>query len=113
MLVTKMLSKIAKRGFNAVPSKYVESTRHEGNWRGWCHHRWIFNKEGNNIVAYPKQNFIEYLPIFDKLSSEKTLNNEELQWCWQNNCTLKIINDDYLGPDLSSVISYYSNLIKE
>ena len=112
-LVTTMLGKIAKRGFNAVPSKYAEATRHEGKWRGWCHHRWIFNKEGSEIVAYPKQVFVEYMTAFDELSESRTAENEELQWCWQDECTLKLVNNDYLGPDLPSVITYYSNLTNE
>lgn len=110
-LVANMLSKISKRGFNAVPSKYSEATRHEGKWRGWCHHRWIFNKEGEDIVAYPKQVFVEYMDSLDQLSLKMTTENGELQWCWQDDCVLKIINNDYLGPDLSSVLSYYSNLL--
>jgi hypothetical protein len=109
-LVAKMLSKIAKRGFNAVPSKYVECDRHEGAWRGWVHHRWIFNKEGNDIVAYPKLNFTEHLQQLDLLASKKAIDNQELQWCWQNDCIIKFVNNDYMGPDLPSVLSYYSNL---
>jgi hypothetical protein len=110
-LVTKMLSKIAKKGFNAVPSKYSELHRHEGKWRGWCHHRWIFNSKDGNIVAYPKQPFVEYMDILDKIVEQRNSYNEELQWCWQDKCELKFVNNDYLGPNLPSVLSYYSNLI--
>lgn len=112
-LVVKMISKIAKRGFNAVPSKFVEMSRHESHWRGWIHHRWIFNKEENDIVAYPKLNFIEHFSDMDKLSNLKTDDNQELQWCWQDECKLKFVNNDYLGPSLQHVLSYYLNLLHD
>jgi len=117
-LVAKMLTKIAKKGFNATPSKYIEMTRHEftnqkpaGFWRGWQHHRWIFNKEHNDIVAYPKLSFIEYMGEFDKLAEQKHIDNEELQWCWQDECIIKFINNDYLGPTPMAVFEYYRNLL--
>ena len=112
-LVTNMLSKIAKRGFNAVPSKYSELHRHEGKWRGWCHHRWIFNPEDGEIVAYPKQPFVEYMSNLDEVLEKRNSENGELQWCWQYKCNLSFVNNDYLGPDTNSVISYYSKLIDQ
>ena len=112
-LVVKMITKISKRGFNAVPSKYIEMCRHESSWRGWVHHRWIYNKQGNDIVAYPKLNLIDHLNDMDQLVNKRTVDNEELQWCWQDECTLKFVNNDYLGPDLQSVLSYYHELLND
>ena len=111
-LVCKMLSRISEKGFIAVPSKYYELTRHEGQYRGWQHHRWIFNKEGSNIVAYPKLAFVDYIPELDSLA--KNLNpqvNGELQWYWQHDINLTFINNDYLGPSPSHVYGYYAGLL--
>lgn len=107
-LVATMLSKIAKEGFNAVPSKYAELNKQTGQYKGWPHHRWIFNKEDKDIVAYPKLNLIEYAPSLDQIALLRDGENEELQWFWQEKCIIKFINNDYLGPCLMSL---YNKLI--
>lgn len=107
LLVTKMLGKIAKRGFNAVPSKYSELHRHEGRYRGWFHHRWIFNKEDNDVVVYPKLNFIEYMDQLDAILINKREDQNELQWCWKDECIINIVNNDYIGDHSSLYQTYY------
>lgn len=113
-LVCKMLSRIAKKGFVAVPSKFYEFTRHEGQYRGWQHHRWVFNKEGNLIVAYPKLPFVDYINEFDALANAlDPSENGELQWYWQHEMDLKFVNNDYLGPSPQHVYQYYANLLNK
>ena len=109
-LVCDMLGQVANRGFNATPSKFYELSKIEGPYRGWAHHRWIYNKEGNDIVAYPKLNFLDHIaqPL-DGIASRRVPENEELQWCWKDKCELKFINDDYLGPTRDHIFSYYFN----
>ena len=109
--VCKMISKIAKRGFAAVPSKYFELKRHEGPYRGWQHHRWIYNKEGNDVVAYPKLAFTDHMHELDQIVERSTPAIEELQWFWQRSMDLKIVNNDYLGPSPGHVRQYYLNLL--
>jgi hypothetical protein len=111
-LVCNMISKIAKKGFVSVPSKFYEFTRHEGPWRGWHHHRWIYDFKDKEIIVYPKLSFIDYIDKFNIL--EQKLNpsiNGELQWFWQNELKINIVNNDWMGPSLSSVIEYYCGLL--
>lgn len=110
-LVCNLLGQIAKEGFIAIPSKYIECSRLSNNlFRGFIHHRWIFNIEKNNFICYPKLNFLEYLNHLDLLAKQKSEINKELQIYWKDNIDLDIINDDFMGPDAESLVKYYENL---
>ena len=108
--VSEMLCKIAKEGFIAVPSKNIELTRQvNGPYLGYVHHRWIYNKEGDKFVAYPKLNFIEYYDhshIVNRFNS----NINELCFFWKDNFEFNIINNDYMGPNVQAVYTYFNNL---
>jgi FkbM family methyltransferase len=109
-LVCDRLGQISKRGFIAVPSKHAEFRRMEGPWRGFIHHRWVFNIEGGRLVAYPKLGFLENL-TYDTISSRFNYgSNSELQVFWSDQVDLSLVNNDYLGPDVESVRGYYSRL---
>jgi hypothetical protein len=113
-LVCKMLSRIAKKGFIAVPSKYYELTRHEGQYRGWQHHRWIFDKQHSTLIAYPKLPFVDYIQEFDTIAqSLNPQTNGELQCYWQDEVNLVFVNNDYLGPSPRHVYGYYANLLNQ
>lgn len=114
LYVSNMIEKYCKSGYVAVPSKYIELKNYvENYWKGYIHHRYIFNKEGDEFIGYPKMGFIEKDSRFDKLSSDKTSNNEELQFFWKDTIDMKIINNNFLGPDINSVLNYYNNLLNE
>lgn len=109
-MVCNFLGLVANRGFIAIPSKYIECKRLNNLYRGYIHHRWIYNIENNIFKAYPKQNFLEYEKHLDDLAQKHNVNNAELQIFWENEIDLKIINDDFLGPSVNAVINYYKNL---
>ena len=107
-LVCEMMCKIAKEGFVAVPSKYVELSRNiNGPYYGHIHHRWIYNKEGDEFVAYPKLNFIEHRDWSDITQKHQ---GNELRFYWKDDFSLEISNNDYMGPNIPSVINYFNNL---
>jgi hypothetical protein len=109
--VASMINRFCKSGFIAVPSKFTEMKPIEGSYRGYIHHRYIYNFENGKLVGYPKLNFIEYDRRFDSLANQLRAENAELQIFWDNNFELKIINDNYMGPDIHSVLSYYNSLL--
>ena len=109
-LVCNIFGSIADRGFIAIPSKYVECKRLGESYRGYIHHRWIFNMENDVFKAYPKQNFIEYETHLDKIADHYVKENAELQIFWENEIDLKIVNNDFLGPTVDSVKEYYKDL---
>jgi len=49
------LIRTSKAGFITVPNKYSEMSNIESIfWRGYCHHRWIFNFLNNKFMAMAK-----------------------------------------------------------
>jgi hypothetical protein len=112
-LVLEMLPQIAEEGYIAVPSKYREFSHIEGPFRGYLHHRWIFDirhNEPNLFVGYPKLGFLEYAKELHKLGipSEDVA---ELNFRWKERIPFRIVNDDYLGPCSGSVCQYYRALL--
>jgi len=111
--VSSMINKFCKSGFIAVPSKFTEMKNIEGPYRGYIHHRYIYNFENGKLVGYPKLGFIEHDKRFNALSDQFKTENSELQVFWDNGFELNIVNDNYMGPCVSSVLSYYDNLLKD
>lgn len=110
ILVSGMLSRIAKEGFVAVPSKFVESRRNGGPCRGWLHHRWIFNNEEDVIVAYPKLPFTEYLICLDELATSFSEEVSELSFFWKDTCDIQAVNGDFFPSD-DFALNIYSKLL--
>jgi len=112
--VSEQIQKIAKEGYIAVPSKYRELSRFESgdkNYRGYIHHRWIFDIIDNIFVGYPKINYLDYNDIFDKIA-DLDENKCDLSFYWIDQIDILYINNNYLGPNVCSVINYYNNLLK-
>lgn len=110
ILVSKMISQIAVEGFVATPSKYVESRRNGGPCRGWLHHRWIFNNEGEQIIAYPKLPFTEHLRCLDQVASGHHHGVEELSYYWEGECNIQAVNGDFFPSD-AFAMEIYQNLL--
>lgn len=112
--VCEQINKIAHQGFIAFPSKYAELCRKlenpQYNYRGYIHHRWIFSIKDDIIYAFPKINYLDSTDKFDSIasSSRDTL---ELSFFWKNSVNIEYINNNYLGPSIDAVISYYDLLL--
>jgi len=111
VFVCEQICKISKEGYIAVPSKYKELYRFETNhkYRGYIHHRWIFNIENNKFIGYPKINYLDSNNIFDGIANNSE-NIQDLSFYWKDNIEIEYINNNYLGPNLNSVIDYYNGL---
>ena len=110
--VSEQICKIANEGYIAVPSKHRELSRFEiGNngYRGYIHHRWIFNIENDTFVGYPKLNYLDANINFDAIA-DFSENKYDLSFYWKNDINIKYMNDNYLGPNVGAVIDYYNGL---
>jgi len=108
--VCEQMSKIAKSGYIAFPSKYRELSRFEyTGYRGYIHHRWIFTVYNNNIVGFPKINYIDSVDIFDSVAN-KSEEVADLSFTWNEKIHINYINNNYLGPSVEHVVNYYNQL---
>jgi hypothetical protein len=112
VFVANMINKFCKAGFIAVPSKFLEMNRFEGQYRGYIHHRYVYNHENGVLVGYPKLNFMDFDSRFDLIANQLNQSNVELQLFWKDSFELKIINNNYMGPCVGSVLKYYDGLLK-
>lgn len=108
--VCEQIEKISKEGYIAFPSKHRELARIEGYYRGYIHHRWIFIPKEDYILSFPKINYIED-PIFNKVANAAN-NVCDLSFYWKDRIKIKYVNNNYLGPNVSAVISYYNELLQ-
>jgi len=88
--VCLQLENIAKAGIIVVPSKYREFSRFNKHFRGFIHHRWIFDVIDGVFTGFPKNNFIEE-PQFDAVNNGTFF--EELVIEWEGEIGMKLIND--------------------
>ncbi len=109
-LVLQMLSKIAESGVISMPSKYCEFSRLEGKYLGYIHHRWIYDVKDNKLIGYPKLGFLEYFNQLHKLGSTDS-KKSQLSFYWKDSIEYEFVNNDYLGPNINSVLGYYLRLL--
>ena len=112
MLACEMLSRISEKGYIAVPSKYAELRKLQENpqafWRGWVHHRWIYDAVDGQFIGYPKIPLLEYSKEIDTWTEKNSQEGRvELEFFWANAINLKIINNDHLRPDVYSILDFY------
>ena len=112
--VAEQIQKIAKEGYIAVPSKYRELMRFENGsngYRGYIHHRWVFDIINTIFTGYPKINYLDSTDIFDTIADMDD-NKCDLSFFWKDNIDIAYINNNYLGPSVNSVINYYNALLQ-
>lgn len=92
----EMMNRIGKAGFISMPSKYTELCVFEYKngfdipYRGYHHHRWIYQIKDNVLVGFPKMNFHDYIK-FD-IDVSKAVGTE-IAFLWENE-----FNYEFVGP---------------
>lgn len=124
--VCEQMTKIAKEGYIAIPSKYRELSKFEafyrqptkfnnkvgvenGNYRGYIHHRWIFTIHKNEFIGFPKICYINNATTFDDVANYDE-SVSDLSFFWKHSISVDYLNNNYLGPSVGHVVSYYDNL---
>jgi len=83
----RMIEQIANAGIIVEPSKYRELARFSGPFRGYIHHRWIFDIRKGQLIALPKINYIE------DSAFDCAMEYEELIVEWKDNIGMSALND--------------------
>ncbi len=109
-LALKNLPKIAKRGIITMPSIVAELSPVQSlAWRGYLHHRWIYDFQEGKILIIPKITLFESL-VKVKLTKTK---NSEVRFDWFDDIPYEVFMNNYSGPDTQTVIKEFSSLIDQ
>jgi len=111
VFVSEQIAKIALSGYIAFPSKYRELAKFQGDYRGYIHHRWIFTVKNNVVIGFPKIGFMENCSAFDSIA-DLSDNKSDLSFFWKDAIDIVYLNNNFLGPDVGSVIEYYADLCR-
>jgi len=111
VFVSEQIANIALAGYIAFPSKYRELAKFQGDYRGYIHHRWIFTAKNNGIIGFPKIGFLENCKAFDSIA-DLADNKSDLSFYWKDTIDIVYLNNNFLGPDVGSVIEYYADLCR-
>lgn len=105
--VAKKMSLIAKEGFVAMPSKWADLSRGPHHaWKGWMHHRWVFDVIDGTLVCVPKLPYMEYIGTDYFIGKP-----EEIRFYWKETLPVRILNDDFIGPDEASYIQLVEDFL--
>jgi FkbM family methyltransferase len=112
-ITLEMLPRISEAGYIAVPSRYIESLRPEGPYRGFIHHRWVLDSDPDkkNLVLAPKIPLLEHLALGSEANWPSARDRFELQMMWRGAISFNTLNGDYLGPTRNHVIGMYGQFM--
>lgn len=110
-ITLEMLPRIADAGYISVPSRYLETLRPEGPYRGFIHHRWILDHLDGQLFLAPKIGLLEYLALAGEPGWPSAPDRFELQMIWRGKISFASLNGDYLGPTRKDVIDYYAQFL--
>jgi FkbM family methyltransferase len=82
-IALEMLPRVAEAGYVATPSRYLESLRPEGPYRGFLQHRWVLDTLGEDLVLAPKTPVLEHLAMAAEGAWAAAPERFELQMTWR------------------------------
>lgn len=109
--LAKILQKISKRGYMAIPSKFNEFTKlYVNKYRGDAHHKQFFDVLNDELIVYPKFNWIETDERSDLITENYVAN--ELTLFWEDEIPIKVFGDGkpFIGDD-TLINAYYNQLL--
>ena len=102
------MPKLAHAGVITMPSMVDELSPVQNlAWNGYLHHRWIFDYLDGNIFIIPKIFGLEAF-ISSKMSKGK---GSEIKYEWEKQIPYKIFMNNYLGPDIPTVMDNLELLV--
>jgi hypothetical protein len=87
-ITCEMINHIGKAGFISMPSKYAELVTFEYKancglpYKGYHHHRWIYQLKNDTLIGFPKMNFHDYVEF--NFDNQKAIASE-IAFLWEGN----------------------------
>jgi hypothetical protein len=107
----ELLPKIARAGIITMPSFITELSRIESkSYLGFIHHRWIFDKEGDEMLVVPKLSMLETL-VEDTIKQD--LDRDEICYEWEGSIEYCHFMNNFLGPHNYAVINEYTKFVTD
>lgn len=104
------LPKVAKAGIITMPSMQTEVSHVESpHWIGYIHHRWLYDHADGRMLIAPKISALEALCLGRNLPFIKA--REEIQYHWEDDIPYTMFMNNYLGPNVQTVVSEYVKLL--
>jgi hypothetical protein len=104
------LTRISKRGYIAMPSKYDEFKIHtQGFIRGYAHHKTIFDIKNDRLVLIPKYTFIEKDPRSDEVAQASAAS--DLVFFWEETIPVSIFGSEVIYTSDESLSSAFYNTL--
>jgi len=110
-MTLEMLPRIAEAGYISFPSRYLEALKPEGPYRGFIHHRWIFDAFDGELVLAPKIGLLEHLALGGEVGWPAAPERFEFQMHWRGAIAFTPLNGDFLGPSRGEVIGCYAKFL--
>ena len=119
VLGIRLLQRVSEAGYIALPTKHIEMGRGlEGGrnvgviyYRGFHHHRWIFDIRNNVLWCFPKLNFLDFMPVADLLGTTDWRWND-FNFIWYHEIKYQVLNDGYMGPSKGQVWSMFNRTLR-
>jgi hypothetical protein len=67
--------------------------------------------KNNVVIGFPKIGFLENCKAFDSIADIAN-NKADLSFYWENSIEIVYLNNNFLGPNVQSVIEYYADLCR-
>lgn len=105
--VLRMLPLVAEAGVITTPSRYLESLRHEGPYRGFLHHRWVLDAEGDALVLAPKIPMLEHLAMPGEGAWAQAPERFELQLNWRGGIRFSVLGEGGSAADRDAAVDLF------
>lgn len=98
-IACEMINKIATSGYISMPSKYAELFTFEYKadcrlpYKGYHHHRWIYQIKDNVLIGFPKMNFYDYVPFH---FNQENAYGTEIAFIWEGKFDYEFVNPDQM-----------------
>lgn len=103
------LPRIAKRGIITMPSIITELSNVESSlWLGYIHHRWLFHEEDGKMLLIPKLSVLESM-CKNRFKFKPA--TSEIAYEWENEINYSMFMNNYLGPNVGTVIREFTKII--